>query len=98
MTKELETMLCMLYEECCDFYSDKRHGEIDVGLSFDRGAISALKRAVVVLASDKLKGGVALKAADVLKDEARKDERTGHRKSDDEVVALARVLMGESGE
>ena len=43
-------MFCMLYWECCDFYSDKRHGEDDIGLSFDRGAISAFKRAAVMLA------------------------------------------------
>lgn len=95
MTKELETMFCMLYGECCDFYSDKRHGEDDIGLSFDRGAISAFKRAAVMLASEKLKGDAASKAADALKDEAYKDERTGRRKGDDEVAALARVLMGE---
>lgn len=71
-------------------------GEDDVGLLFDRGAISAFEWAVVVLASEELKGDAASKAADALKDEAHKDERTGCRKSDDEVAALARVLMGES--
>ena len=100
MTKELETMFCMLYGECCDFYSDKRHGEDDIGLSFDRGAISAFKRAAVMLASDNpamshVDVEAVSRAADALKDEAYKDERTGRRKSDDEVVALARELMGE---
>lgn len=63
---------------------------------FDRGAISAFKRAAVTLASGELKGDAASKAADALKDEAHRDERTGRRKGDDEVAALARVLMGVS--
>ena len=96
MTKEMETLFCMLYGECYDFYGDKRHGEDDIGLSFDCGAISSLKWAVAMLASEKLKGDAASKAADVLKDEAHKDERAGRRKSDDGVAAMARVLMGES--
>lgn len=92
MTEEMETLFCMLYGECYDFYSDKRHSEDEIGLAYDHGAMNALRHAVLLIGGI-MNRNLVEKTLAALKGEAKRDEAEGNRKTDAEVAVLANALM-----
>lgn len=92
MTKEMETLFCMLYGECYDFYSDVRCKEDEIGLAYDRGAMDALRHAVLMIGGI-MNRNLVEKTLAALKGEAKRDEAEGNRKTDAEVAVLANALM-----
>ena len=92
MTKEMETLFVMYFDDCYSYYSDVRCKEDEIGLAYDRGAMDALRHAVLLIGGI-MNRNLVEKTLATLKGEAKRDEAEGNRKTDAEVAALANSLM-----
>lgn len=92
MKKELETLFVMYFDECYSYYSDVRYKGDETSLAYDHGAMGALGGAVLLIGGI-MNYNLVEKALAALKDEAKRDEAEGNRKTDAEVAALANALM-----
>lgn len=92
MTKEMETLFVMYFDECYSYYSDVRYKEDETSLAYDHGAMGALGGAVLLIGGI-MNRNLVEKVLAALKDEAKRDEAEGNRKTDAEVAALANALM-----
>lgn len=92
MKKEMEMLFVVYFDECYSYYSDVRCKEDETSLAYDHGVMSALGGAVLLIGGI-MNRNLVEKVLAALKDEAKRDEAEGNRKTDAEVAALANALM-----